>query len=212
MIHVYAFVERLERLPDVAGIGASPIEQHGTGVAAIVSRHADVHRGDPRVAAVAHGRVVEALTGLTQAVLPVRFGETFGDQSELADVMRGREAQIRAALEHVRGCVELGVRVAGEALQRPATVAADGTDYMKSRLALLAERDAITHGLHERLETQSRASVRTERGGFEASYLVERECLEAAQETVRGFAAAHPELTVVCTGPWAPYSFGGAAA
>jgi hypothetical protein len=41
----------------------------------------------------------------------------------------------------------------------------------------------------------------------ESAYLVPRASVAAVRGLVDRFAAEHPEATVVCTGPWAPYSF-----
>jgi gas vesicle protein GvpL/GvpF len=210
MIRVYAFVTPLERLPPVAGVGGAALEQHGTDVAAVVSRHMGSGDGDPRLDAVAHGLVVEALTGLASAVLPVRFGETFADEAALDAALEGRRDEIREGLARVNGCVEVGVRVAARERRPPAAVAATGTDYMRARLAELVERDTVVHELHDRLTALARDTAQSDRGGFEASYLVERPRVAEVQGAVEEFAAAHPELTVVGTGPWAPYSFGGA--
>jgi hypothetical protein len=212
VIRVYAFVTQLERLPDERGVDGRPLEEHGLeAVSAVVSRHDGPPTGDPRADAVAHGLVVEALAALAPAVLPVRFGQTFADDEALAAVLRERLAGIRGSLERVRGCVEIGVRVAGATLPRSALAASTGTDYMQERLARLAEHDAIAHELHRRLEGISRASVQGPPGEFEAAYLVEGAQVATAQDAVRRFASSHPALTVVSTGPWAPYSFGGEA-
>ena len=211
MIHVYAFASRLDRLPELTGVGGATLEQRTLDdVAAVVSRHAAPPDGDPGRDAVAHGLVVEALAALATVVLPVRFGETFRDDAALELALRDRIHGIRRALERVDGCVEIGVRVVGSTLPRAATAPATGTGYMQERLAELAEHDAIVNELHRRLDALSRTSVETSRGGFDAAYLIERASVEGAQAAVRQFADAHPELTVVCTGPWAPYSFGGA--
>jgi gas vesicle protein GvpL/GvpF len=213
VIRVYAFVADLERLPEVRGVDGRPLDRHVLGdVSTVISRHDALAAGDPRADAVAHGLVVEALAALAPAVVPVRFGETFADDAALAAVLRERLDGIRKALERVRGCVEIGVRVAGATLPRSALAASTGTGYMRERLARLAEHDAITHELHERLDELSRASVRATRAEFEATYLLERARVADAQDAVARFAASHPELTVVSTGPWAPYSFGREAA
>lgn len=206
MIRVYAFVPSLESLPEIRGVGDVPLATVGADPVAIVSVHAN--GPDPRSDAVAHGLVVEALTEVAPAVLPVRFGETFADEEALERTVHDRREELRAALERVRGCVEIGVRVAAATPRAPASTGVSGTGYMQARLAALAERDAIVHGLHERLDELSRASVPAERGTFEASYLVERSRVGAVQAAVRAFASEHPELTVLCTGPWAPYSYG----
>jgi Gas vesicle synthesis protein GvpL/GvpF len=212
MIRVYAFATQLERLPDTSGVDGRPLEEHVLeDVSAVISRHAAPATGDPRADAVAHGLVVEGLAALAPAVVPVRFGQTFADDDALAAVLRERLDGICGALERVRGCVEIGVRVAGATLPRSAIAASTGADYMQERLARLTEHDAITHELHERLNELARASVQSSRGEFEAAYLLERARVDVAGDAVRRFAESHPELTVVSTGPWAPYSFGGDA-
>jgi hypothetical protein len=213
VIRVYAFVTELQRLPDASGVGGRPLEEHPLEeVSAVISRHEAPSTDDPRADAVAHGLVVEALAALAPAVLPVRFGQTFADDAVLATVLSERLDGIRRALDRVRDCAEIAVRVAGATMHHSALAASTGTDYMQERLARLAEHDAITHELHRRLDELARASVQSTRGEFEGAYLLDRASVAAAQEAVRRFAASHPELTVVSTGPWAPYSFGGEAA
>jgi hypothetical protein len=61
--------------------------------------------------------------------------------------------------------------------------------------------------LHEPLARWARASVASAGRDHAVAYLVgngERAPFEAA---LAAFVNAHPEVTVVCTGPWAPYSF-----
>src|ERR1051325_9682075 len=113
MIHPYAFVRPLERLPDVTGVGGAAIEQlRIDGVAVVHSRGGDRPSADPRADAVAHGRVVEALAAVAASVVPVRFGESFAGEAQLAAAVRERLPGIDEALERVAGCVEIGVRVA----------------------------------------------------------------------------------------------------
>ncbi len=40
-----------------------------------------------------------------------------------------------------------------------------------------------------------------------AAFLVPRECVFSFQQSVSRVADAHPELALLCTGPWPPYSF-----
>ena len=209
MIHPYAFVWPIERLPDLTGVAGVAIEQLCLGeVAVVYSRHAGRAAGDPRADAVAHGRVVEALAMVSPSVAPVRFGETFADESRLVAAVEERLPAVSAMLERVAGCVELGVRVAAP-VRPSAVVAPSGTEYLQEKLSTLRDHDLVMGELHERVASSSREAVVSSRGSFEASYLVEREHLSEAERLVHDFAAAHPELTVVCTGPWAPYSFTG---
>jgi hypothetical protein len=77
-------------------------------------------------------------------------------------------------------------------------------------LAESKEGDRVSRKLHEPLAQLSRESVRFSGGAAEllvAAYLVPVEEAAAFGQQVRGLEAEYPELTVVCTGPWPPYSF-----
>ena len=209
MIHPYAFVRPIEQLPGVAGVGGGAIEQlRIEDVAVVYSDAADRSSADPRADAVAHGLVVEALAAVASSVVPVRFGEAFAGVPQLDAAVRERLPGITHALEQVAGCVEIGVRVASPA-SRPAVPAATGTGYLRERLAALHDHDVVLRELHEHLQNASREDTCASRGTFEAAYLVERDRIEEVERYVQAFAVAHPQSTVVCTGPWAPYSFGG---
>jgi len=146
---------------------------------------------------------VEGLTALPDAVLPVRFGETFPDEAALNAAVARRASRVRDALELVRGRVEIGVRVSS---RQRAAAPTNGTAYLRTRLAELGRSTA----LHERLQALACATI--EAPGGETAFLVDREDVDAARSLVLAFADEHPELSVVCTGPWAPYSFGGGRA
>jgi hypothetical protein len=200
MIHVYAFADELTELPDIPGLDGAPLESRTVhGLDAVISRHGDrAAYASLRSDAITHGTVVEALLDRATAVLPVRFGEEPADEESLARLVQRRSVELRSGLENVRGCIEVGVRILtpGEPDSRPST----GTEYMRARSAAGA-------GYHE-LGEQLRRLVREVRAApAGAAYLVPRANLAAVQSSVQRFAESRPHLTVVCTGPWAPYSF-----
>ena len=208
MIHLYAFTVGDAPLPAVPAIGGSTLEAcRVANVAAVIS---DLGDGEPAAvhdAVLAHGLVVEALRDVADAVLPVRFGARFVDREELTTTVGDRVADLRERLAAVRGCVEFGVRmVAGDAEPRERH-AADGTTYMRERLASVAQADAVAAELHAPLARCARESVVTPGAGHTAAYLVGDDECAAFERAVAGFVAAHPDVTVLCTGPWAPYSF-----
>ena len=187
MIHVYGIVEELRELPPVAGVDGAPLERRRVdGLELVVSDGADTEV--TQAAVLRHAEVVEGLMSRSGAVLPAQFGRPFGDEDELQAAIRTKARKLERGLERVRGCVEFGLRVAGEAPS-----ASSGTEYMRARLA---QQQAV-----EPLERLSRAVSPN-------AYLVTAENVEAFQEAVRRLQAEHPELTIVCTGPWPPYSFG----
>jgi hypothetical protein len=202
MIHIYAFAEGLQGLPDVAGLDGAPLESRRLdGFDVVVSRRDGKTAGASlRADAIVHGTVVEALVERATAVLPVRFGEEPADEDSLVRLFEGQSPHLRRSLDHVRGCVEVGVRILSA--NETADHASSGTEYMLARRAAGA-------GYHE-LGEQLRALVREVRASHDgAAYLVPRSAVDAVRSAVQRFADTRPELTVVCTGPWAPYSFVG---
>lgn len=208
MIHLYAFADAGVRLPAVGGVGGSPLGLHVEGdVAAVVS---SAEGAVDRDAALAHGRVVEALRETAEAVLPVRFGERFATDGELAAAVAARADELRRRLDHVRGCVEFGVRMQPPEAEEPSR--ASGGAYLRARLASVHRAAAIVEQLHEPLVRCAREAVLTPGiGDHAAAYLVRHEQRDAFERTLGAFIAAHPEVTVLCTGPWAPYTFAEAA-
>jgi hypothetical protein len=137
-------------------------------------------------------------------LLPVRYGTRVADEAAAARAIAGRRPELRAALERVRGAVELAVRVqANEPAPAPAT-AASGRDYIAARAA----HGEAAKRLHEPLAALARESA-VQHGGelLRAAYLVERDAVGEFVARVRELQAAHPEVALLCTGPWPPYSF-----
>jgi len=206
VIALYAFTLELAQLPKIEGIDGAPLMRFDLdSLTAVGSRHDGPLDGEPRTQALAQGLVVEALTALAAAVLPVRFGETFADARALAAAVRERRGELGRALERVRGCAEIGVRITGNPDGAPASDATSGTAYMRARLA----DETRAGALHEQLTPVARAATVPRSG--EATYLVERARIADALRTVERFAGLHPEVSVSCSGPWAPYSFGSEA-
>jgi len=126
-----------------------------------------------------------------RAVLPVRLGTRLEDAAAAAEAIAPRRAELAAALERVRGAVELSVRAAAAG----APAGADG-------FAATAE------AAHARLAAHARASARHEGPELlRAAYLVDRGDVDGFVVTVRDLQHEHPGLSLLCTGPWPPYSF-----
>ena len=216
MIHVYAFAADVDELPELEGVDGAPVERLLVDEVTTVFSRRTESSGDERLRedALAHGAVVDALMDAASVVIPVRFGEALPDAAELGETVRGRLPELRRSFERVRGCVELGVRVWGADEESDDSAgAATGTAYMRRRAAVEAERRDAAEGLHRQLDAIARAAVVGApapfgRERFSAAYLVSSERLEDVRAAVERFGAEHADLTVLCTGPWAPYSFG----
>lgn len=186
MIYLYAFVGGVGPLPP--GLDARPFGR----VVAVT--------GADEPEPLRHGLVVESLLEATDAVLPVRFGERFATEAELAAAVEPRLEALERQLDRVAGCVEVGVRVVPRS--EPAN-RDDGAAYMRARLR---EQLAVEE-VHRRLAAHARDTVQTRR---DADYLVGRAEVEAFTHAAQALVEAHPALDIVCTGPWAPYSFAAA--
>jgi gas vesicle protein GvpL/GvpF len=199
-------------LPDVAQLTAVGSD----GLAAVCAP-----AGPPEVSAEAlwrHEEVVEALMQ-DRDVLPVRFGTRLEDESAAARAVGERHDELSLALERIRGAVELSLRVLSPGAG-PSGAAADedgpgelgsGADYMRAKTRLAVERERAVERLHEPLAVISRASVQGSPHGsselLRAAYLVERPAVHRFVGLVGRLEQSHPELRLLCTGPWPPYSF-----
>jgi hypothetical protein len=211
VIHFYGVVEALEELPAVEGVDAQPLERRRIeGLDLVLSETPHEPSEVTQDAVLAHANVVEELMARSAAVLPARFGRAFANEQELADALRAKAPQLARGLNLVRGCVEFGLRALGGGVADDQPSRRSGREYMRTRLAEENARQRLATELHEPLARLARASSRF--GGassdlLRAAYLVSREDVAAFSEHVRRLETAHPDVTIVCTGPWPPYSF-----
>jgi hypothetical protein len=198
VIALYAITDH--PTPPLPGLGAVQAVASGD-LAAVLG---PVVTGEVTVDALwQHERIVEALMD-GRDVLPVRYGTCVPDEAA-------------AALESVRGAVELAVRVFRAGNSRPAPTpspeATTGTDYLRARVRAAAEESDATAIVHEPLARGARAEkvARVNRPGelLRAAYLVDRSAARAFPARVAEIQQDSPQLRITCTGPWPPYSFAG---
>lgn len=154
-----------------------------------------------------HEEVVEALME-DRDLLPVRFGTRLDDDAAAARSVEERRVELECALERVRGAVELSVRAV---LAEPAADAghdeSSGAGYLRARRGATATQDAV----HDPLAVLAREHVlrapRLPAEALRAAYLVDRASVGAFARLVARLDERHPELRLLCTGPWPPYSF-----
>ena len=214
MLHLYALTEHPARLP-ASSSSASPLKVVSTdeGVDAIVAP-ADADTAAPTDAAIlAHAQIVEAIAAVNDAVLPARFGHGYADEDALVASIRERRAQLVEALARVRGCVEVGLRVFTDAA--PANEERrngyTGRDYMLARLRQVETAERTARELHEAVAAAARdstyATLVTPQLLLSAAYLLPGSEVTSFKAAVEAANSDYPDLTLVCTGPWPPYSF-----
>jgi gas vesicle protein GvpL/GvpF len=207
VIHVYGVVDGLDELPALAGVDEAPLERRRVaGLELVLSSGELPPSGElSRETVLRHAQVVEALMGRSAAILPAQLGRAFRDEDQLAAAIEEQAAQLERGLERVRGCVEFGLRATGEATD--VAEADTGAGYMHARLEQTRLEDDLVDRLHEPLARLARATTLQRRaGGVTAAYLVSRDDA-AAFEAAAARLERTPGVTVVCTGPWPPYSF-----
>jgi hypothetical protein len=193
-------------LPDLAPLRLVPVD----GLAAVC-----MPAGETEMSAEAfwrHEEVVEALMA-DRDLLPVRYGTQLEDEDAVARAVGERRDELAAALERVRGSVELSVRVMRAGAQSTVLPAADpssGAEYLRLRAHADASRERTSRGLHGPLSEFARASVEGQprpQELFRAAYLVGRDGVERFAAEVARLQQANPGISILCTGPWPPYSF-----
>ncbi|MBV9923503.1 MAG: GvpL/GvpF family gas vesicle protein [Acidobacteria bacterium] len=214
----------------LAGVGGARVRVLSLGVLSAVVSEAE--EGATNVDAEnlrAHNRVNAAALAHTTP-LPCRFG-TRAAPERLGEYVTSNETALASALARVRGCVEMSVKlleksevgsrkseVEGDAVGTAPSAAGAGTAFLlKKRRELLGEEGArrraeeaaawLASGVGELArETAARLSP-SEAIFVRAAHLVERARVEEYRDRLRTLAAARPDLRLLTSGPWPPYSF-----
>jgi gas vesicle protein GvpL/GvpF len=207
VIELYAITDHPgPPLPDIAPLKLVPID----GLAAVCAPASDAEASPE--ALWRYEEVVEALMA-DRDLLPTRYGTRLADEAAVTRAVQDRREELAAALDRVRGAVELSVRVAAaEARQGGGTPAeaTSGAEYLRVRALAEASHERTARAVHEPLSALSRASVVGRPHCpelFRAAYLVERDAIESFTATVKRQQDTGPGLSILCTGPWPPYSF-----
>ncbi len=189
MIELYAVTDHPG--PPLPAVENAALSAAGAGRLAAVWAPADDARPEVTIDGIRHHEaIVEALMA-DRDLLPMRYGTRVADVAAAARLLIERREELAGALGRVRGTVELAVRVAA---------ASDAASDPARALATI----------HRPLAARARATTCRPRAGgdlLRGAYLVDRDAVEAFARGVRELQAAHPDLRILCTGPWPPYSF-----
>jgi Gas vesicle synthesis protein GvpL/GvpF len=181
VIELYAIAQRPgPPLPDIA-----PLRELACGDLGAICGAADDESEITEDALWRHERIVEAVME-TRDLLPVRYGTRFARDEEALVVVAARSGALKAALERVRGAVELSLRVR----TRQPDVSVDVHASMRP-----LARESMTRPPADEGEL------------LRAAYLVERSRVPEVRDEVARLQHEHPELSLLLTGPWPPYSF-----
>jgi len=170
--------------------------------------------------------IIESIAARVPAILPVRFGTTFDDASDLTMALHSRAAATRQRLRAVRRRAQMTIRLisesesgdasrasqsraAGRARVRLEHKATQGTQYLQQRLAALRTAREVPELTPIRpLLWRFVKDERVERHGeiISVHHLIPRSTAERYRAAVeRGANESGVRLAV--SGPFAPYAF-----
>ncbi|HEY0544426.1 MAG TPA: GvpL/GvpF family gas vesicle protein [Pyrinomonadaceae bacterium] len=215
----------LEGVPGVGGVAPRLIDYEG--IAVVLSEWVEASVPVTRENVLAHERVVSRVLAETTP-LPFRFGAIAGAE-RIANYVASQKASLQAALERVRGAVEMSVKIIWDAAEQRREDAADaaqsivaatgaGTKFLLEKRRELAGDERLkrrAENLSAWLAEILRDVVKdsfvkvnpAESLVISASHLVGRADVNAYRGRIDNASKKQPELRFLTSGPWPPYSF-----
>jgi hypothetical protein len=176
---------------------------------------APVAEGQDRTSADAlwrHEAIVEALMA-DRDLVPLRYGTRFDDESAAAAALEEHRSELLTALDRVRGALEVSLRIAATGESTPTSTPATGREYLRERARVAELRDDAARRIDQPLASRSRASTSRPASRLpellRCAYLVDRSRLDEFQRAAAELDDATTRFSLLCTGPWPPYSFVG---
>lgn len=184
-----------------------------------------------KLAAIARAHhAVVAVAASAGPTAPARLTTVYADDDRVREMLTVHRDALAAALGHVTGRQEWGVKAYGLARRDVAkesekSAPKTGTDYLRQRKAALSAQDAsrreVIAGAEALREPLAALAVDARRHRpqdpqlsgdprpmvLNDAYLVANDNAEEFAKAVSALAGTHPELSVELTGPWPPYSF-----
>ena len=224
-LYVYCLAEGVERLnKTLQGVSGEPVRivEFDEDLSALVS----VYRSDAfqvnRKNALAHHEVVRSITEQTTP-LPARFG-TVVTIEQLRNYVSTHHQAIKAKLAHVRGGVEMNVRMihsipAADISQQSENVSGPGTAFLlEKRREILreefgaAQKSQLSAWLGEKLGDlikEEKISITPSESVIlaRADHLIKRADVQEYRTKMAKAVEERPEVRFMVSGPWPPYSF-----
>ena len=226
-LYAYCLAEGLDRLADspsgISGATVSLLTIEDLGV--LVSNSEMDAVPVTRENALVHAAVVRSVLDRTTP-LPFRFGTLIAEQ-QLRNYITARKEAIKTKLTHVRGCVEMNVKIiqqsskdqdARQTEHEPAVSRGPGTAFLaqkrreiigdERRAAQAAELSTVVREILHGLIRDEQVVLRpSERLVLAAAHLVERAGVQPYRARMAEAFKQRPELHFLVSGPWPPYSF-----
>ena len=201
-------------MPGTRGLDDKPLRVLTEGdLAAVVSDHDQPRLASSALSLWGYEQVVERLMA-DRTVLPARFGTVLSADDEVRTLLHEHREELTSGLARVRGAVELATRArwrsAASPPAVPATEGGPGTAYLAGRVALHRRAQDLARRLDPLAgfaRDARRRVVADDEFPVRDAYLVDRDQLAGFAHAIRELDEGDPEIEMVCTGPWPPYSF-----
>jgi hypothetical protein len=223
-LYAYCLAEDLHMLDNSAsGISGAPVRLLKIDNLAVLISDTNIDAVPvTRENALAHAAVVRSVLDQTTP-LPFRFG-TLVTEQQLRNYVSARKTALEKKLAHVRGCVEMSIRIIGETPTGKQSEVPNvepqgaGTTFLtEKRREILgdeqrgkeaAEIADWLRGPVSGMTRDEQVTVRpSERLLLSAAHLVERGNIERYRARIGEARKNRPELHFLVSGPWPPYSF-----
>ena len=224
-LYVYCLAESIDALDQpLSGITNAPVRVLKAEDFAVLVSDLDVDAVPvTKENALDHAAVVRSILHRTTP-LPFRFGTLVSEQ-QLKSYIGARKPALDAKLAHVRGCVEMSVKIicdpsTDNELTERETDKAEGAGarfLAQKRREILGsdfratEVQKISTWLQETVSGLTRdeqVMLRSSQRLFlSAAHLVERSKIEQYRSKITESRVKRPELRFLLSGPWPPYSF-----
>ena len=208
---LYCIFRRDTTMPAGGRSEVSIIE--GTMLAAAASPWGD--RGGIDLDSLRRFAQVVAAFHTSRTIIPLRYGCTLADRSQVVDLLEQNQEDYRKLLDELEGRVEMGLRLLRQPVTDEAPHTSDGRRYLdlarKRQGGLTAGESRWTDGLIGQLSglyVQEKREARATPGGRLVSlyFLVPRGEVGNFQDHVRQLTVA-PDVKLLASGPWPPYNF-----
>jgi hypothetical protein len=221
-LYAYCLAEDLDTLDhSPPGIVGSPVKLIKIENLAVLVSNIDLDAVPvTKENALAHAAVVRSILDQTTP-LPFRFG-TLVTAPQLSNYVSARQPALEKKLAHVRGCVEMSIKIIWDAPSSKRTTNAEplgaGTTFLaekqreifggEQRAKQAAEISDWLRGEVSGLTRDEQVTVRpSEKLLLSAAHLVERVNIERYRAQLGEARKNRPELHFLVSGPWPPYSF-----
>ena len=183
---------------------------------------------------LAHQEVVDAALRLSKSLIPCRFGTWFPDDSKILTVLEENYADLDAQLTKLDGKMEVGVQAIfgrqdahtvpatppqtpkEEEPEKPLTVGATYLLKKKRQLDAIKELEEEADRFSQKLDQAMSplwSDVKVEKRSTDKGlllsvcYLVDQQRIPSFKHAYQDFRNRTPNLRMLYTGPWAPYTF-----